>query len=65
MLKGCPVKDFTCSNDECIPPERKCDGVADCADQSDENPISCKCYFHTYHHALYSIQISIVHGKTY
>jgi len=35
-VSQCSVAQFTCDDQTCIPLERKCDGVPDCWDRSDE-----------------------------
>ena len=37
----CPINQFRCENDTCIPIPWACDGVDDCGDGSDENDLTC------------------------
>ena len=37
----CPMNQFRCTNDTCIPISWACDGVDDCGDNTDENKITC------------------------
>ena len=39
-LTGCKEGEFTCSDGQCIPMERRCDQLPDCRDESDEQ--ECK-----------------------
>lgn len=41
----CPPSTFRCSNDQCIPLVRKCDGIRDCWDGSDEINDQCKTWY--------------------
>ena len=40
MLTKCPMETFTCDNGYCIPFKKRCDGISDCEDESDEE--GCK-----------------------
>nr|AGN95663.1 Diet1 [Gallus gallus] len=39
--RPCTLEEFTCANKYCIPKDKLCDFVNDCADNSDENPAIC------------------------
>ena len=39
-LTGCWEEEFTCNDGQCISMEKRCDQIADCGDESDEN--NCK-----------------------
>lgn len=36
IAKQCRKDEFTCDNKDCIPLDAKCNGIADCLDNSDE-----------------------------
>ena len=40
MLTICDIGNFTCNNGECIPFQKRCNGINDCKDESDEE--ECK-----------------------
>ena len=40
MLTRCHIGNFTCNNGQCIPFEKRCNGMNDCEDESDEE--DCK-----------------------
>ncbi|XP_015708985.1 MAM and LDL-receptor class A domain-containing protein 1 isoform X1 [Coturnix japonica] len=40
--RPCTLEEFTCANKYCIPKDKLCDFVNDCADNSDENPAICR-----------------------
>ncbi|VEL07340.1 unnamed protein product [Protopolystoma xenopodis] len=41
VSSSCAKGQFTCSNLECRPANKFCDGVPDCNDASDEDPLHC------------------------
>ena len=43
--KGCPAGQYTCGTGQCIPATKACDGVNDCADNSDEARCLTACDF--------------------
>ncbi|CAG2053766.1 unnamed protein product [Timema podura] len=44
--RTCSDKEFTCNDGRCIPSRWQCDNEKDCADDSDEDPKTCREYFH-------------------
>nr|CAD7440490.1 unnamed protein product [Timema bartmani] len=44
--RTCSDKEFTCNDGRCIPSRWQCDNEKDCADHSDEDPKTCREYFH-------------------
>lgn len=52
--RPCTLEEFTCANKYCIPKDKLCDFVNDCADNSDENPAICSKYDRLFFFLIYN-----------